>query len=85
MMEIIAIVVILITVIILALMFEVFIYYTGEVVLYALTLGRRQPRWDFMAYEKGSKYIINRDLSTIIGIFFWVVFIAFFAFLIAGI
>ncbi len=84
MLEIIAIAVILIAVLILAMLFEVFIFYTGELVLYTLTLGKRQPNFDFMAYEKGSRFTISRDLSTIVGITFWVAMIAFFAFLVAG-
>lgn len=85
MLEIFAIAVILIAVLILSLMFEVFIFYTGELVLYALTIGKRQPNWDFMAYEKDSKFTISRDPSTIVGIVFWIVLITFCAFLVAGI
>lgn len=73
--------IIFVLVVLAGLMFEVFIYYTGEIVIYVITLGKHKPRWDFLDYEKGSKYIINTDLSTIVGIIFWVVVIAILGFL----
>ncbi|MHB8790812.1 MAG: hypothetical protein ACYDBT_13125 [Desulfobulbaceae bacterium] len=56
---------------------EVVFFYTGELVLFIVTFGRRKPRWDYYADESISKWVIFTEISTWIGIVFWL-FIAWF-------
>jgi len=52
--------------------FEILFFYTGEIVLYLLTLGRKKPRWDYYEDEKPSKFVIFTEASEYIGMFFWI-------------
>lgn len=56
---------------------EIFFFYTGEIVLYILALGQKKPRWDYYENESPSKWVIFTEISTWIGIAFWL-FIAWF-------
>jgi hypothetical protein len=53
------------------LFFEVILFYTGEIVLTLLTLGRRKPRWDYFADESPKKFILYTDLSVLVGFVIW--------------
>ena len=54
--------------------FEVLFLWTGEVVLYIVTLGRRRPRWNLHANkESASKSFVFAELSLWIGIAFWLI------------
>jgi len=50
---------------------EVILFYSGEILIFFLTLGQRRPRWDYYADEKASKFIIFTELSVWIGVAFW--------------
>lgn len=50
---------------------EVFFFYTGEIILLLLTLGRRKPQWTNDRDESSSKLLVLADFSTWIGIAFW--------------
>ena len=54
-----------------ALIVEFFLFYTGEIVLFILTFGKKKPRWNYYADEPPSKWAIFTELSTWIGIAFW--------------
>ena len=40
------------------LLIEAFFFYTGEIVLFILTLGKKKPRWDYYIDESPSKWVI---------------------------
>jgi len=50
---------------------EFFLFYTGEIVLFILTFGKKKPRWNYYTDESPSKWVIFTELSTWIGIAFW--------------
>ncbi len=50
---------------------EIFLFYTGEIVLVILTLGRKKPRWDSYATEKPTRFWVLPELSTFVGVIFW--------------
>jgi len=50
---------------------EIFFFYTGEIFLYIVTLGHKKPRWDYYENESPSKWVIFTEISTWIGIAFW--------------
>jgi len=56
---------------------EIVLFYTGEILLFVLTLGRKKPRWDYYAGEKPSKYVIFTEISVWLGFAFWL-FVAWF-------
>ena len=51
---------------------EFFFFYTGEIVLFILTFGKKKPRWYYYIDEPPSKWVIFTELSTWIGIAFWI-------------
>jgi hypothetical protein len=52
---------------------EIFLCLTGEIVLFAITFGRHRPRWDLYGSERPARFILLSDLSTWIGLVFWIV------------
>ena len=58
-----------------ALIVEFFLFYTGEIVLFILTFGKKKPRWNYYADESPSKWAILTELSTWIGIAFWLLIV----------
>ncbi len=46
-------------------------FYTGEIVLYLLSIGKRKPRWDYYQKETLAKTLLFSEISTWIGICFW--------------
>ena len=56
---------------------EVMLFYTGEIILFITTLGKRIPRWDYYVDETASKWVIFTEMSTWIGFVFWL-FVAWF-------
>jgi hypothetical protein len=50
---------------------EFFFFYTGEIVLFILAFGKKKPRWNYYADESPSKWAILTELSTWLGIAFW--------------
>ncbi|HEY3303940.1 MAG TPA: hypothetical protein VGL70_10455 [Candidatus Binatia bacterium] len=58
--------------VVLRIIFEVIFFYTGEIVLYLLTLGMKKPRWDFYAKERRVRWVVYTEISWWIGFFSWV-------------
>lgn len=56
--------------------FEIVFEWTGEILLFVLTLGKHKPRWNLYVEEKPAKFVIFTELSLWIGIAFWVAVIA---------
>jgi hypothetical protein len=50
---------------------EIFLFYTGELILFVLSLGKKKPRWNFYANESPPKFVIFSEISVWIGIAFW--------------
>lgn len=50
---------------------EVILFYSGEILIFFITFGRRRPRWDYYADEKASKFFIFTELSVWVGFAFW--------------
>lgn len=63
--------------IILRIIIEFFLFYTGEIILFIVTLGYKKPRWDYYAEEKPSKFAIFTEISVWVGFVFWL-FVAWF-------
>ena len=51
---------------------EVILFYTGEIVIYIFTLGRRKPRFNYYYDSDMSRFIIFTEISVWIGFLFWV-------------
>jgi len=52
-------------------LFEIVFFYTGEIILYVISFGKKKPRWDYYAEEKPSIFILFTELSVFIGIATW--------------
>ncbi len=50
---------------------EFILFYSGEILIFFITFGRRRPRWDYYADDKASKFIILTELSVWLGFAFW--------------
>ena len=50
---------------------ELLIFYTGEIVLFAITIGYKKPRWDYYTSEKPSKFVIFTEMSLWVGFASW--------------
>ena len=50
---------------------EIPIMWTGEIVLFLFSLGKRKPRWNLYADESGNRFVIFTDISLWLGIAFW--------------
>jgi len=51
---------------------EMFLCLTGELVLFAVTLGYHKPRWDLYTSEPPVRFVLLSDVSTWIGVAFWI-------------
>jgi len=51
--------------------FDIFLTFTGEIVLFVLTFGKHKPRWHLYIEESASGYAII--ISIWIGIAFWLI------------
>ena len=56
---------------------EVFLFSTGEIILYILTLGKRNPTFKRDESEHVLKTFIFIDISVVVGFIFWMVAIIF--------
>lgn len=68
-----------ILILIAALIFSSIFFYTGEFILYILSIGRKKPRWDFYLVKsniRASSIVILWGLSGILGFFFWLFVLA---------
>jgi len=61
---------------ILRLIFDFLFAWTGEIVLFVVTLGRHKPRWDLYTKESPARFVIFSEISLWIGMAFWVVVVA---------
>jgi hypothetical protein len=46
-------------------------FFTGEMILKLITLGKKKINWDCYAYESTIKWFILTDISSYIGAIFW--------------
>ena len=53
--------------------FGVVFCWTGEIILFALTLGKHKPRWDLYTEDSPSRFVIFSEISLWIGMIFWFV------------
>jgi hypothetical protein len=45
--------------------------WTGEIILFLLTLGKHKPRWDLYTKESATRFVIFSEISAWIGVVFW--------------
>jgi len=50
---------------------EMFLCLTGELGLFAVTFGYHRPRWDLYTSERPARFVLLSDVSTWIGLAFW--------------
>ncbi len=50
---------------------EILLFYTGEIVLWVLTCGWKQIRWNFYADDGVTRLVLFMDLSALVGGVFW--------------
>ena len=60
---------------------EIICFYTGEIILFIITFGRKKPSWDYYSDVSLSKWIIFTEISFWIGAIFWILVIIFLAWL----
>ena len=51
---------------------EVICFFTGEAVLYCLSIGNRKPRWDYYDNVSTTKFMIMTEISVWMGMAFWI-------------
>jgi hypothetical protein len=51
---------------------EIICFYTGEIILSIISWGKKKPRWDYYADASAAKFVIFTEISTWIGMAFWV-------------
>ena len=56
--------------------FEILLTWTGEILLFLITLGRHKPRWDLYTKESPTRFVIFSEISLWIGMAFWIAVIA---------
>lgn len=54
------------------LFFELLLTWTGEVVLFVITLGKHKPRWDLYTNDTPCRFVVFSEISLWIGAAFWV-------------
>jgi hypothetical protein len=47
--------------------------WTGEVILFAVSLGKHKPHWDVYTKDSPRRFVIFSEISTLIGMIFWFV------------
>jgi len=50
---------------------EIVMFYTGEIVLFIITLGFKKPRWDFYDGKEPSIWVLLTEFSVLVGLAFW--------------
>jgi len=55
----------------LRIIFELLFTWTGEVLLFLVTMGWHKPRWDFYMSESPFRFVIFSEISFWIGVAFW--------------
>jgi hypothetical protein len=56
---------------------ETVCFFTGEMLLSFVTIGRKKVRWDYYTNESPTKFVILTEISTWTGFFFWIFTIGF--------
>ena len=51
---------------------EIVCFYTGEIILSVVTLGKKKPRWDYYTEASPTKFVIMTEISVWIGMAFWI-------------
>lgn len=54
-----------------------FLFFTGELILFLFTLGKRTPTWKRDQSEHLAKTFLFMDISILIGFVFWIVVLSF--------
>jgi len=57
-------------------LFAFALFWTGEIILSLITLGRRKPRWDIYSKESSFRFALFSEMSFWIGTVFWLLTIA---------
>ena len=52
---------------------EVFLTWTGEIVLFIFTFGKHSPRWDLYTRESPGRFVVFSEISLWIGFATWAV------------
>lgn len=50
------------------LVFDIIMVWTGEIVLFIITLGRHRPRWDQYTSETFGRFVVFTEISLWIGV-----------------
>lgn len=58
---------------------EIVCFYTGEFILFFLTIGQKKPRKDYYSDASATKFVIMTEISVWIGMAFWILTIGFIA------
>lgn len=58
--------------IVLQVILEFVMFYTGEIVLFVITLGFKKPRWDYYADKKPTIWFLLTEFSVLVGLAFWI-------------
>lgn len=53
------------------LVLEIISVWTGEIILWLVTLGRHKPRWDFYTRQSSGEFVLFSEVSAWIGLIFW--------------
>lgn len=54
---------------------EIICFYTGEIILFIITIGRRKPRWGYHRDDSLSKRVILSEISFWLGAVFWIMLV----------
>ena len=54
---------------------EIVFFYTGEIILFLISFGRKKPRWDYYTNATASKFVVFTEISEWIGLLFWIAII----------
>ena len=57
---------------------EILFFYTGEIVLFVLTVGNKKIQWNYYSDDSVTKWMLMTELSTWVGFAFWLSSIAYF-------
>ena len=60
------------------LIIEILFFYTGEIILSAITLGKKNVKWNYYSEASVTKWMLMTELSTWVGFAFWLASIGFF-------
>lgn len=61
------------------LLIEILFFYTGEISLSVITLGKKEIQWNYYSGESVTKWMLLTEFSTWVGFVFWLSVFAFFS------